>query len=188
MNNPFRTPVPAQMITDPQYGGGPGANAVLPSQVILDDTTRPFEPNEVDNAVAAYRGDTGQLFQESLYTPGYSGEWVSHPGQGDQPIPGDGLRYAGLYPAPGSQDLTAPRDAAGIPGTDTLMYAAEGPVTGRDNAYTNNRAALYSETPGYNGPVGGGPDYSQQATRAYFQVQAQQYSQAATEAAMLAAI
>lgn len=178
MRNPFKqtlpgitySPEPSQVESDPD-------SYVKPNAIELGDEYYP------DTLVPAFRGDVGNIDQ--TMRPAYAGqdkrEIVYQPG----PLP----EYSFLAPAPGSTDLIAPRDSGSVPGTAYENIMA-GPVTGfaLDQYQEGNRQALLSTPPGAHGPVVGGDDYSNIVTQATWQQAFAEYSNAASDQAIVRAI
>jgi hypothetical protein len=140
------------------------------------------------NTPLPYHSATQERFQE--FNPAYAGEY--HPGfmEARGAVPDT----AWLAPAPGSENLRAPRDKAApairgeATGTNRL-FRPHGPVTGHTNSqWTGHRTDLRTPLVGNSGPVTGGRDGGRLAAQAYFAAQAAQYSQAASNAAMVSAL
>lgn len=91
-----------------------------------------------------------------------------------------------IAPAPGSQNLVAPRDAGGIAGTNHLNRSI-GPVIGPVSEWSGNRDLPISVPIGASGPVGRS-DYSAQLAAAYAAANRRVLDQAAIESAMVAAV
>lgn len=154
-----------------------------------DSTTQLHNAVELDDAyyadtpISPYRGDVNDINQSQR--PAYAGmdarEIVFQP----DALPG----YNFLAPAPGSTDLIAPRDTGSIPGT-TYLNIKDGPVTGfaMDEYQEGNRQQLESVPPGAYGPVVGGEDYSTIVNNATWQEAFSQYSNAASDQAIVGAI
>lgn len=177
MWNPFTTPMQSSAYENPMPVDSTD-EYVAPETVQLDDAYIPTdEPYE-------YYGVTGEMGQTA--NPGYAGE-----GSRTlivQPTQSTDTGYSFLFPAPGSVDLTTPRDSGGIPGTDELNVR-NGPVNGSamDN-YGNLRQGLSTTPPGYYGPVQGGTPQDQLASQAYWQESFARYSNAASDQAMVASV
>lgn len=173
MQNPFTMPL--------QFGPNTGFDN--PSD--WDDDSLYDNENEPDftglgDAPAAYRGVASDVIKDP--NPAYVGQDQL----GYLNNPGIKAAYEDVYPSPGSVDLVAPRQAYGVPGTDRIIHSI-GPVSGDNNTFDGNRAALNTPNPGYAGPVTGGPDYATIAATNYFASQAQMYSEQAQAAALLVA-
>jgi hypothetical protein len=153
----------------------------LPSEVNLDDVTIPEYMTE-SGYVAEYRGNAGDLYQES-HSAGeglYQLNYLNETGLGEVATQ--------LNPAAGSANLIEPRNAHGIPGTNRVIHST-GPVTGTpDNWYSGQRTATQAQPVGLNGPVVGGADTGHGTSNAYYAAQNAMYSQAAAEAGLMAAI
>lgn len=148
---------------------------VLPSAVELDSTGYP-EFHGVEGGPAALRANTAEVFQSDA--PEYAG--VYELGY---------LNQAGTMPTDASlyQDLSAPRDAGGVPGTNRIIHSM-GPVDGSpDSGWSGSRTALHAPQTQAMGPVTGGPDYGQTLTAAYYSAAQANFSQAQAESAMVAA-
>jgi hypothetical protein len=148
---------------------------ILPSHVELDSTAYP-EFHGVEDGPSAVRSNSGELFQ--AMAPEYAGQYelgyLNQPGT----VPTD----ASLY-----QDLAAPRDAGGVPGTNRTIHSI-GPVDGTpDTGWSGSRTALHAPQTQSQGPVTGGPDYGQTLTAAYYSAAQANFSQAQAESAMVAA-
>lgn len=91
-----------------------------------------------------------------------------------------------LAPAPGSENLTAPRDAGGRPGTNRLNRS-RGPVLGPTSGWSGNRDLPLSLPVGARGPVGT-LDYSSALAQAYAAANRRVLDQAAIESALVAAV
>jgi len=164
-----------------QPEGFPQETFDSPSAVNLDDTTIP-DYLTGNGEVSAYRSNTGDLFQEThSFADGvYQLDYLD--------VPGEFVTATELAPAPGSANLIAPRDTGGIPGTNRLIHS-QGPVTGTpDNQWTGERTRTVAQAVGMNGPVIGGADVGHGVSNAYYAQQNAMYSQAAAEAALMAAI
>lgn len=154
---------------------------VQPSQVDLGDGNIPGM-HGTSGGPATWEGNTGDLYQDTHAS--YAGVYV--PDFLD--VPGPAVVATQLAPATGSENLVAPRDAFGVPGTNRAIHSA-GPVTGTsDNAWSGRRAATVPRTVGSSGPVTGGQDVNQAAARAYYSQQASMISQAMAEASLMAVV
>lgn len=174
----FNKPLPASL-RPAEYGHPEGFD--FPNTVDLDSTSYP-EFHGVEDGPSAFRANTGEMFQDAA--PEYAGRY--EPGFLNQP--GAVPAQAFLAPAPGSQDLSAPRDSGGVAGTNRLLLSA-GPVDGAAaDAWTASRADLHTAVVGTAGPVAGGPDYGHQLNAAYYAQAQAQFSQAQAEAGMVAAV
>lgn len=91
-----------------------------------------------------------------------------------------------IAPAPGSENLTAPRDAGGRSGTNRLNRSI-GPVGGPVSEWSGNRDLPLSVPIGARGPVGR-LDYSAQLAAAYAAANRHVFDQAAVESALVAAV
>lgn len=134
--------------------------------------------------VTAYRSNTGEVHQASApeYAGQYQLEFMNAPG-----VLFDNSSYS---PAPGSEDLIAPRYEGGVSGTNRIIKS-EGPVkSGNPNGdtWTGNRAALNRPNPNYAGPVVGGPDYANSLGAAYYADTMAGYSEIASTSAMVSAV
>lgn len=153
---------------------------------LLDEVAYPeLTDMGIGGGVEAYRSNTGELFQDSA--PEYAGTYT--PGFENSP----GVLYdnSSYTPAPGSQDLSAPRSDGGVPGTNRLIRS-QGPVTGEGSdggqSWTGNRAELHRPNPNYAGPVVGGPDYSNSLGAAYYADTLAGYSEISATSAMVSAV
>lgn len=117
--------------------------------------------------------------------PAYAGEYLPHFLDNPGILPG----YNDLAPAPGSENLTAPRTTGGVPGTNRL-FIPDGPVDGSaaSPGWTGKRTPLRPLTVGNNGPVSGGADTGAVAANAYFASVAARVSKAASDAAIVSAV
>lgn len=170
----FSRPLAADL--RPREYGRPSEGFDFPATVDLDSVSYP-EFHGIEDGPSALRSTTGEAFQAS--NPEYAG--VYEPGFLDQP---------GVMPAVAQlpQDLVVPRDAGGVPGTNRAIHA-RGPVDGViSDAYTGTRAGLHSPQLQAAGPVVGGPDYGHTLNAAYYSAAQANYSQAAAEAGMVAAL
>lgn len=170
----FSRPLAADL--RPREYGQPGEGFDFPATVDLDSVSYP-EFHGVEGGPSALRSTTGEVFQAD--NPEYAG--VYEPGFLDQP---------GVLPAVAQlpQDLTVPRDAGGVPGTNRTIFA-RGPVDGViSDGFTGSRADLHTPNFQASGPVVGGPDYGHSLTAAYYSAAQANYSQAASEAGMVAAL
>lgn len=178
MFNPFRTRVPVGTF-NPAASGQPNSGdiAYIHNTIDLDD------PVYADQLTPPYRGAVGDIVQGDR--PAYAGEDKRVLVYQPDALPG----YNFLSPAPGSTDLSMPRDFNSVPGTSQLNYM-EGPVTGSamDVYQTGNRQVLASTPPGQYGPVVGGDDYSQIVSNATFQQAFAEYSNAPSDQAIVSAI
>lgn len=175
----FTRPLPGRP-TAAEYGhaaeGFDFPNAVALDSVAYPDFTGP------DGGPEAHRAVTGETFQAT--NPEYAGAYAL----GYLDAPGAPVSAAFLAPAPGSVDLSAARDAGAVPGTNRLIHS-EGPVTGSPFVgWTGTRTDLHKPIAQVDGPVTGGPDYGRTLTAAYYGQAQAAYSQAAAEAAMVAAL
>lgn len=185
MWNPFKAPLPqsVQGSTYPGEYGYPLEHLIEPSELTLDDANYP-DLMGIEDSPSQWRSNTGELFQEG--NPQYNRPY--HPEYHDDVGITPQNEYSSVIPAVGSVDLAFPRQQGGVPGTNRILLG-EGPVTGEDYSnWTGQQTALHRPNPNYNGPVVGGPDYSNQLSAAYFQQQAAQYAQAYSEAAMVSAV
>lgn len=157
----------------------------------------PGHPNEYRDAPGVITGDAGfsdrptdqprhgtprDEFQDTA--PAYAGR-KNIRFMDSQGVP------APLYntaPAPGSENLNAPRYEGQVGGHNRLMLNG-GPVTGAPaSEWSGHRTELPRNAVGNKGPVAGGRDGAQLAVQAYFAQQAAYFSQAASDAAMVAAL
>lgn len=182
MWNPFKTPLSNSVRSvGPAEYGYPGQAMEFAREVTLDDADYP-DNTGIEGGVSQWRGPTGELFQDT------NPEWARPYRPEVSYAPGALPTFTELNPAPGSVDLAFPRDAGGVPGTNTTLLG-EGPVTGEDYAnWTGTQGSLHRPNPSYSGPVTGGPDYSSQLSAAYFQQQAALYSQEYANSAMVSAV
>lgn len=165
----------------PREFGHPGEGFDFPATVDLDSVAYP-EFHGIGGGPSALRSTTGDVFQDAA--PEFAG--VYEPGFLAQP--GALPAVATLAPAPGSQDLMMPRDTGGVPGTNRIIHA-RGPVDGAlSDQWTGTRETLHAPALQAHGPVVGGPDYGHTLTAAYYAAAQANYSQAAAEAAMVAAL
>jgi len=162
--------------------GFPNETFDFPSTVEMDNEASIPDPLTNSGHFSEYRSNTGDLFQdthtaaEGVYQLDYLEE--------------SGAREVAtqLAPAPGSENLTAPRNAGGIAGTNRIIHS-KGPVTGSpDNFWTGDRTATMAQNPGMNGPVIGGADTGHGVSQAFYSQQNAMYSQAMAEAGLMAAI
>lgn len=178
-NKPLSSDLTSSGFATPE--GYPQETFDLPSAVNLDDTTIP-DYLTGNGEVSAYRSNTGDLFQEThTFSEGqYQLDYLN--------IPGEFVTAQNIVPAAGSSDLAQPRDTGGIPGTNRAIHS-EGPVTGTpDNNWTGTRTRTVAQAVGMTGPVIGGADTGHGVSNAYYAQQNAMYSQAAAEAALMAAI
>lgn len=176
----FSRPLPASL-QPAEYGHPEGYD--FPNQVDLDSTSYP-EFHGVEDGPSAHRANTAETFQNAPEVPEYAGKYEL--GYLDQPGAAPSTAY--LAPAPGSQDLAAPRDSGGVAGTNRQILSV-GPVDGHiSDGWTNSRADLHTPQVGTAGPVVGGPDHGHMVNAAYYAQAQAQFSQAAAEAAMVAAL
>jgi hypothetical protein len=178
--NWFKTPLPASL-TPAEYGHPEGYD--FPNSVELGSVSYP-EFHGVEDGPTAYRANTGETFQDAPEAPEYAGKYeLAYLNQ-----PGQTPSQTYLAPAPGSQDLAAPRDSGGVAGTNRVIHPT-GPVDGAGaDSWSASRADLHTPVVGTGGPVTGGPDYGHQLNAAYYAQAQAQFSQAAAEAAMVAAV
>ena len=182
MKNPFRTPLATANIPRREPGHS-GEEYMLPAAGVSESQ---FETSpEYDGSIYTpfpYHGTTGERFQSQ--NPGYAG--ASDPGFLNE----TGLTpsFTQLAPAPGSENLRVARQAGESAGTNRL-YQSHGPVDGGNASphWTGKNTALRTAVVGNSGPVSGGRDGANIAATAYFAAQAAQYSQAASDAAMVSA-
>lgn len=177
MWNPFTTPMQATA-----YTGAMGEN----TDIAVPPTTEDLSDNYIaDDTPYTFYGHMGEVAPQSAnpgYAPAGNRTLVFEPSQATD------TGYSFLFPAPGSVDLIAPRDAGGIPSTD-MLNVRSGPVTGfAMDHYSDIRQGLDSQPPGYYGPVQGGTPQDQLISQAYWQQSFAQYSNAASDQAMVAAI
>jgi hypothetical protein len=177
----FTRPLPASL-RPAEYGHPEGFD--FPNTVDLDSVAYP-EFHGVADSPEAHRGVTGELFQDTA--PEYAGQYEL--GFIDQPGTVPSQTY--LAPAPGSQDLVAPRDTGGVPGTNRVIHSV-GPVDGAGTdggaTWSSVRTDLHTPVAQQGGPVTGGPDYGHSLNAAYYAQAQAQYNLASAEAAMVAAI
>lgn len=165
----------------PREYGRPTEGFDFPNTVELDSVAYP-EFHGVEDGPSAYRSNTGEAFQHE--NPEYAGQYEL----GYLAQPGTMPSTAYLAPAPGSQDLTAPRDSGGVPGTNRVIHSI-GPVDGTvSDDWTGSRTGLHAPRVQANGPVAGGPDYGHSLTAAYYSAAQANFSQAQAEAGMVAAL
>lgn len=166
MLNPFKIPLRST----------PGAvNTVELGQ----DSNNPEYIDPVVNSPLPYHGTVGERFQET--NPGYAGNYDPHfMDSKGMPEP-----LSILAPAPGSENLSAPRNAGEIGGSNRL-FKPHGPVSAvNQSGWTGKNTALRKPVVGNSGPVGGGRDNSQIASQAYFASVAARVAQQASDAAMV---
>lgn len=160
---------------------GTADHFVLPSAVELDSTSYPVF-HGIEGGPASLAGNVMDLAQDTA--PEYAGTYEL----GYLNQPGQVTSLASLVPAAGSSDLTAPRDAGGVAGTNRIIHSV-GPVDGVvSDGWTGSRADLHAPQVQANGPVAGGPDYGHSLTAAYYSAAQANFSQAQAEAAMVAAL
>jgi hypothetical protein len=184
VRNPFNTPLPATAVSAARETGRPDMEGyAFPSDSNGIDTENHPDYTGSLNTPLPYHGTTGERFQST--NPGYAGEY--HPSFLDNPGPLPAVSH--LAPAPGSENLRAPRDSNSKPGTNRL-FKPSGPVDGGNASpgWTGKNAALRTPVVGNSGPVSGGRDGAQIAAQAYFAAQAAQFSQAASDAAMVSVL
>jgi hypothetical protein len=175
----FSTAAPAEMGYQDETFGFPAPDDELTDEVVYPELTG------VGGGVSAYRSNTGEVFQGSApeYAGRYQLDYMNAPG-----VLFDNSSYA---PAPGSQDLIAPRYDGGVSGTNRLINS-DGPVTGEGSdggqSWTGERAELNRPNPNYGGPVVGGPDYSNSLGAAYYADTLAGYSEIAATSAMVSAV
>jgi len=181
MRNPFRVPlatanIPRREPGHPEQGFDPPAAGVSQSAF---ETSPDFDGST--NTPFPYHGTTGERFQES--NPDYAD--TSNPSFLNNA--GITPSFAQLAPAPGSENLRVARNAGERSGTNRL-YQSHGPVDGgAASQWSGENTALRTPVVGNSGPVSGGRDGANVAATAYFAAQAAQYSQAASDAAMVSA-
>lgn len=174
----FNKPLPASL-RPAEYGHPEGYD--FPNAVDLDSVSYP-EFHGVEDGPTAHRAITGEKFQDE--NPEYAGQYQL--GYLDQPGAVPSQTY--LAPAPGSQDLSAPRDSGGVAGTNRVIHSV-GPVDGAGaDSWSAARTDLHTPLVGTGGPVSGGPDYGHTLNAAYYAQAQAQFSLAAAEAAMVAAV
>lgn len=180
--NPFRTPLGfGAQYSRPTIHET--EHALLPTQTDLDDPTYANEP--FNGSPLATHSITGDTIQHDDSTPSDSGEYELR-FRSDMGLQSELNSH--LLPAAGSANLTAPRDAGGVPGMNRVI-ASLGPVRGETSAaYRNARQKTVPNAVGQNGPVVGGQDYSQALHNAYYQQVNAAYDQAAAESAMVSAV
>ena len=146
---------------------------------LMDEVAYPELP------VSAYRSNTGELFQDGA--PQYAGKYEL----AFMDAPGVLFDNSSYSPAPGSEDLIAPRFADGVGGTNRIIKS-EGPVSGSGSdggtTWSGNRAELNRPNPNYAGPVVGGPDYANSLGAAYYADTLAGYSEIASTSAMVSAV
>lgn len=145
------------------YGEPLGVN--IPQGTFMDYTNTDAFPDKVNGTQPTKRG----MFHPRGIEPENSNSWSR-------------------TPAPGSQDLIAPRATGSHASFGGNYFNGSGPVSGKGSNFSGTIAALDPVVLGSPGPVRGGRDYSTQAANAYFSTQAQQYSAQAVEAALISAI
>jgi hypothetical protein len=181
MRNPFRTPLATASIPRREVGH-PNEGFAFPAAGVSESE---FETSpEFDGSTYTpfpYHGTKGERFQES--NPDYAD--TSNPTFLDNS--GIVPSFAQLAPAPGSENLRVARNAGESAGTNRL-YQSHGPVDGAAaSQWSGENTALRTPVVGNSGPVSGGRDGANLAATAYFAAQAAQYSQAASDAAMVSA-
>jgi hypothetical protein len=180
--NPFAVPLPSAARSG-EYGY-PGETFAFPSTVVTDDVTYPQE-TDGERGVQALHSNSGDVFQDS--NPEYAGRYELEYMNTVGLVPA----YTEQVPAPGSQSLSAPRNAGEIAGTNRIIQS-DGPVRGDGadggNSWTGQRDAAYKPNMQYNGPVSGGRDYGTNVQLAYFASQAAMLSQQAIDSAMVSAV
>lgn len=180
MRNPFT--VPLRNTATAAEPGHPQDGYTFPATVELNSADHP--DYSTFNTPLPYHGTTGERFQET--NPGYAGEYKPH----FLDEPGVLPTFAQLAPAPGSENLSAPRDSNSRAGTNRLFKPA-GPVDGASASpgWTGKNAALRSPVVGNSGPVNGtAMDSGAMAAQAYFASIAARVSQAASDAAIVSAV
>lgn len=95
--------------------------------------------------------------------------------------------YSSVIAAPGSVDMSMPRDYGSRPGVNNTLIAT-GPVEGNGNTFSGYVAKLRSAQPGVTGPVSGGQDYSNQIAAAQNAAYTQLLSAAAAANAIIGAV
>jgi hypothetical protein len=177
--NLFATALPSTARSS-EYGY-PQDHFDLPTASDIDEVSYP-EYHGIADGPSEYRSNTAELFQAG--NPEYAGTYEL----GFNNDPGIAPGYSELSPAAGSSSLSAPRNSGEVVGTNRLIQST-GPVSGTDgDRWTGERAALHKPNPNYGGPVTGGEDYAAALHNAYFQSQAQYFSQQASDAAMVSAV
>jgi hypothetical protein len=177
--NLFATALPSTARSS-EYGY-PRDHFDLPTATDLDEVSYP-EFHGVEDGPSEYRSNTAEVFQAG--NPEYAGVYEL----GFNNDPGIAPTYSELAPSVGSSSLSASRNSGEVVGTNRLIQST-GPVSGTDgDRWTGERAALYKPNPNYGGPVSGGPDVAAGIHAAYFQSQAQYFSQQASDAAMVSAV
>jgi hypothetical protein len=95
--------------------------------------------------------------------------------------------YSSVIAAPGSVDMSQPRDYGSVPGRNNTLLVS-GPVEGNGNVFSGYIAKLRSAQPGVIGPVSGGQDYANQVAQTNNAAYAQLLSQAAAASALVSAV
>lgn len=146
-------------------------------------SVKPDFIDPVVNSPLAYHGTVGERFIGDPELPGYVRQGV----QEQQANPGQPEPLSNLAPAPGSENLIAPRNAGEIGGTNRLVRF-HGPVDAHAPVWSGKNTALRKPVVGNKGPVSGAAvDGATLASQAYFAQQAAYFSQQASDAAMVSA-
>lgn len=156
----------------------------FPSSVAIDEVSYPVGPGTDGTPSGAPDITSGDAFQATGNQPDYAGFYDL----GYRSDPGMVPSYAEQNPAPGSASLIAPRDAAGVAGTNRVI-SSRGPVSGQNaEVWSGLRDGAYTQEVGLYGPVAGGEDYHSQLQQAYWQAHNANVDYAAAEAGMVAAV
>ena len=188
MLNPFAIPLANGLTSAKQV-------AILPTGMVntVEDgfahPAPPFEWNAsnpgvttvhggyLDDVVQAHEPDA---FADYVHTSGMKRiNWVP----GIQPE----SNYSSVIAAPGSVDMTQPRDFGSVPGLNNTLLAT-GPVGGNGVDHTGYIAKLRSAQPGVIGPVAGGQDYANQVAQTNNATYAQLLSMAAAANSIVSAV
>lgn len=188
MYNPFKTPLANGMLPSAQI-------AILPTGMIDSEPegfnfpAPDFEwgawnpgytaspGGYLDDVVQAHEPDAFPLY---VRTSGVSRiQWEP----GLQPS----SNYNSVIAAPGSVDMSQPRDIGSIPGLNNNLLQT-GPVGGSGVTFSGYVAKLRSTQPGVTGPVIGGQDYANQVAQTNNASYAQLLSMAAAANAVVSAV
>ena len=188
MLNPFKTPLANGVTPNTQI-------AILPTGMInsendhFDFPAPAFEWEAWDpgftNSPGGYLDDKVQAHEPNAF-PHYTGHSGVHRIQwepGLQPT----SNYNSVIAAPGSVDMSQPRDIGSIPNVNNNLVQT-GPVDGNGVIWSGYIAKLRSAQPGVIGPVAGGQDYANQVAQTNNAAYAQLLSMAAAANSIVSAV
>jgi len=188
MYNPFKTPL---------------ANGATPSAQIA------ILPTGMINAENDHYDFPAPAFEWEAWNPGYTaspGGYLDDKVQANEPgafplyvrksgvsrinwEPGiqPSSNYNSVIAAPGSVDMSQPRDFGSIPNVNNNLLQT-GPVGGSGTIFSGYIAKLRSAQPGVVGPVAGGQDYANQVAQTNNAAYAQLLSMAAAANSIVSAV